>query len=142
MAENAKFNYKEKSVELTVTKGTFDEKGIDISKLRASTGLITYDPGYVNTGACESAVTYLNGEEGILLYRGRPIEQLADKSNFLETAYLLIYGKLPNKDEFKYFTGSINNHSMVHESIKNFYNGMPASAHPMAVCRKLLFSAN
>ena len=138
MKETAKLTYKEKSIELPVTEGTFGEKGLDISKLRASTGLITFDPGYVNTGSCNSSITYLNGEEGILLYRGIPIEQLAEKSTFLETAYLLIYGKLPNQDENEYFSESILHHSMVHESIKNFYNGLPANAHPMAVCSAVI----
>ncbi len=138
MKETAKLTYKEKSIELPVTEGTFGEKGLDISKLRASTGLITFDPGYVNTGSCNSSITYLNGEEGILLYRGIPIEQLAEKSTFLETAYLLIYGKLPNQDENKYFSESIINHSMIHESVKDFYSGVPATAHPMAVCSAVI----
>tara|TARA_B100000315_G_scaffold210427_1_gene206681 strand:+ start:798 stop:2087 length:1290 start_codon:yes stop_codon:yes gene_type:complete len=138
MKETAKLTYKEKSIELPVTEGTFGEKGLDISKLRATTGLVTFDPGYVNTGSCNSSITYLNGEEGILLYRGIPIEQLAKKSSFLETAYLLIYGKLPNQDEYKYFFESIINHSMIHESVKDFYSGVPASAHPMAVCSAVI----
>ncbi len=138
MKETAKLTYKEKSIELPVMEGTFGEKGVDISKLRATTGLITFDPGYVNTGSCNSSITYLNGEEGILLYRGIPIEQLAEKSSFLETAYLLIYGKLPNQDENKYFSESIINHSMIHESVKDFYSGVPATAHPMAVCSAVI----
>ena len=138
MNETAKLTFKDKTIELPVTEGTFGEKGIDISKLRASTGLITFDPGYVNTGSCNSSITYLNGEEGVLLYRGIPIEQLAEKSSFLETAYLLIYGKLPNQDENKYFTESIINHSMIHESVKDFYSGVPATAHPMAVCSAVI----
>ena len=138
MKETAKLTYKEKSIELPVTEGTFGEKGLDISKLRATTGLITFDPGSVNTGSCNSSITYLNGEEGILLYRGIPIEQLAEKSTFLETAYLLIYGKLPNQDENKYFSESIINHSMLHESVKDFYSGVPATAHPMAVCSAVI----
>ncbi|MDP6625746.1 MAG: citrate synthase [Nitrospinota bacterium] len=138
MNETAKLTFKDKTIELPVTEGTFGEKGLDISKLRASTGLITFDPGYVNTGSCNSSITYLNGEEGVLLYRGIPIEQLAEKSSFLETAYLLIYGKLPNQDENKYFTESIINHSMIHESVKDFYSGVPATAHPMAVCSAVI----
>ena len=138
MNETAKLTFKDKTIELPVTEGTFGEKGIDISKLRASTGLVTFDPGYVNTGSCNSSITYLNGEEGVLLYRGIPIEQLAEKSSFLETAYLLIYGKLPNQDENKYFTESIINHSMIHESVKDFYSGVPATAHPMAVCSAVI----
>jgi len=138
MNETAKLTFKDKTIELPVTEGTFGEKGLDISKLRASTGLVTFDPGYVNTGSCNSSITYLNGEEGVLLYRGIPIEQLAEKSSFLETAYLLIYGKLPNQDENKYFTESIINHSMIHESVKDFYSGVPATAHPMAVCSAVI----
>jgi len=134
MNETAKLIYNDKSVELPVTEGTLGEKGLDISTLRAKTNLVTFDPGYVNTGACNSAVTYLNGEDGVLLYRGIPIEQLAEKSTFLETAYLLIYGKLPNLDEYKCFSESITNHTMIHESLKDFYSCVPASAHPMAVC--------
>ena len=138
MKETAKLTYKEKSIELPLSEGTFGEKALDISKLRATTGLITFDPGSVNTGSCNSSITYLNGEEGILLYRGIPIEQLAEKSTFLETAYLLIYGKLPNQDENKYFSESIINHSMLHESVKDFYSGVPATAHPMAVCSAVI----
>ena len=138
MNETAKLTFKDKTIELPVTEGTMGEKGLDISKLRASTGLVTFDPGYVNTGSCNSSITYLNGEEGVLLYRGIPIEQLAEKSSFLETAYLLIYGKLPNQDENKYFTESIINHSMIHESVKDFYSGVPATAHPMAVCSAVI----
>jgi len=138
MKETAKLIYKDKSIELPIIEGTFKEIGIDISKLRASTGFVTFDPGFVNTGSCESSVTFIDGEKGILLYRGIPIEQLAEKSSFLETAYLLIYGKLPNREESKYFHDSITHHSMVHESIKDFYSGVPASAHPMAVCSAVI----
>ena len=138
MNETAKLTFRDKTIELPVTEGTMKEKGLDISKLRASTGLVTFDPGFVNTGSCHSAITFLNGEEGILLYRGIPIEQLAEKSSFLETAYLLIYGKLPNQDENKYFTESIIHHSMIHESVKDFYSGVPATAHPMAVCSAVI----
>ncbi len=138
MNENAKLTFRGKSIDLPVKSGTFNEIGVDITKLRASTGLVTFDPGFVNTGSCLSAVTYINGEKGILLYRGIPIEQLAEKSTFLETSYLLIYGKLPNQEEYKYFSESIIHHSMVHESIKDFYSGVPASAHPMAVCSAVI----
>ena len=138
MKETAKLIYKDKSIELPIIEGTFKEIGIDISKLRASTGCVTFDPGFVNTGSCQSSVTFIDGEKGILLYRGIPIEQLAEKSSFIETAYLLIYGKLPNREESKYFHDSIMHHSMVHESIKDFYSGVPASAHPMAVCSAVI----
>lgn len=138
MSETAKLTYKDKSIDLPVVEGTFGEKGVDIRKLRASTGLITFDPGYVNTGSCDSDITFIDGDKGILLYRGIPIDQLAENSSFLETAYLLIYGKLPNKDEYKYFSESILHHSMIHESIKNFYTGLPTNAHPMAVCSAVI----
>lgn len=138
MDDTAKLTYRDKSIELPIVKGTLNETAIDITKLRASTGLVTFDPGFGNTGSCLSSITYINGEEGILLYRGIPIEQLAEKSTFLETAYLLIYGKLPNQAEYKYFSESITKHTMVHESIKDFYSGVPASAHPMAVCSAVI----
>jgi len=123
-----------KTYELPVIEGTFGEKAVDISQLRSTTGLITYDPGFVSTGSCQSQITYLDGEKGILLYRGIPIEQLAERSTFIETAYLLIYGHLPTASENKYFAYHIKHHSMVHESIKNFYDGFPNNPHPMAVC--------
>jgi len=123
-----------KTYELPVIEGAFGEKAMDISQLRSTTGLITYDPGFVSTGSCQSQITYLDGEKGILLYRGIPIEQLAEKSTFIETAYLLIYGHLPTASESEYFLYHIQHHSMVHESIKNFYDGFPNNPHPMAVC--------
>ncbi|MBI5183635.1 MAG: citrate synthase [Nitrospinae bacterium] len=134
MGESVKIRYKGKVIDLPVEEGVMGEKGIDISTLRKSTGMITIDPGFVNTGSCKSAITYVNGEEGILLYRGIPIEQLAEKSTFLETAYLLIYGNLPNKKEFDEFQNQIIHHTMIHESAKAFYDGFPPNAHPMAVC--------
>lgn len=140
MTETVTLTYRGKSFEFPVIEGAMHEKGIDISTLRASTGLITYDPGYVNTGSCQSSITFLDGEKGVLLYRGIPIEQLAEKSTFVETAYLLIYGKLPNQSELDYFSHHVVHHSMVHESIKNFYDGFPNNPHPMAVCSAVLGS--
>ena len=133
MGETVKLSYQGKDYEFPVLEGSCGEKAFDISALRSKTGLITFDPGFLSTGSCESNITYLDGDEGRLLYRGIPIEQLAEKSTFLETAYLLIYGELPNKTEFEYFNYHVTRHSMVHESIKKFYDGFPNNPHPMAV---------
>jgi len=119
---------------LPVVTGSEGERGVDISALRRQCGAITLDPGYVNTGACESAITFLDGEKGILRYRGYPIEELAEHSTFLEVAYLLIYGELPTEAEFAAWSDSIRHHSMVHEKMRRFYDALPHDAHPMAVC--------
>ncbi len=121
-----------KEIELPIIVGSEGEKAIDISDLRAKTGAITYDNGYMNTGSCQSAITFLDGERGILRYRGIPIEQLAENSTFVETSYLLIYGKLPNKKELEAFSTTITRHTMLHEDMKHFYEGFPRDAHPMA----------
>ena len=118
--EVAKLVLDGKTFELPVVTGTEGEKAIDITQLRAKTGYITLDSGYKNTGSTKSAITFLDGEKGILRYRGYPIEQLAENANFLEVAYLLIYGKLPNKQEFEAFNKSITNHTLVQEDIKHF----------------------
>jgi citrate synthase len=122
-------------VELPVVRGTEDELGVDIAKLRDRSGLITLDYGYVNTGACESAITYIDGDAGILRYRGIPIEQLVerDSPSFLETSYLLIYGELPNRAELDDFRFGIRRHTLLHEDVKRFFDGFPKDAHPMAV---------
>jgi citrate synthase len=122
-----------KEVELPVVVGTEDEKAINISALRASSGYITLDEGYVNTGSTTSAITYLDGENGILRYRGYPVEQIAQHCDFVETSYLLIYGKLPNAQELANFREAIRQHTMLHEDMKSFYNGFPRDAHPMAI---------
>lgn len=121
------------SVQLPVVVGTENEKAIDISNLRSSTGYITLDDGYGNTGACKSSITFIDGEEGILRYRGIPIEQLAEQSNFVETSFLLIYGYLPSKSELEKFTHSLTRHTLIHEDMKRFYDGFPRDAHPMAI---------
>ena len=113
--------------------GTENETAIDISKLRGSTGLITLDEGFVNTGATSSSITYLDGEKGILRYRGYPIEELAAKCDFVEVCYLLIYGELPNQQELEDFRNAIRRHTMLHEDMRSFYNGFPRDAHPMAI---------
>jgi citrate synthase len=136
----AQLTFEGKTIELPVIVGTENEKAIDISTLRDSTGLVTMDLGYKNTGATKSAVTFLDGELGILRYRGYPIEQLAEKSNFIEVAYLLIYGELPSKAQFDEFTEQIKMHTLVNEDIKKILDGFPASAHPMGVLSSLVCS--
>ncbi|MFD0209512.1 citrate synthase [Streptomyces hirsutus] len=116
-----------------VIDSTVGDKGFDIGKLRSQTGLVTLDSGYGNTAAYKSAITYLDGEGGILRYRGYPIEQLAERSSFLEVAYLLINGELPTVDELSEFRGEITQHTLLHEDVKNFYKGFPRDAHPMAM---------
>lgn len=116
-----------------VIDSTVGDKGFDIGKLRAQTGLVTLDSGYGNTAAYKSAITYLDGEAGILRYRGYPIEQLAERSTFLEVAYLLINGELPTVDELSTFRNDITQHTLLHEDVKNFYKGFPRDAHPMAM---------
>ncbi len=140
MAETVKLIYQGKTYEFPVLEGTCGEKAIDISTLRNTTGLITFDPGYMSTGSCQSQITYLDGEKGVLLYRGYPIEQIAEKSSFIETACLLIYGELPTREQLDYFQYHLVHHSMVHESIKNLYDGFPNNPHPMAVCSAIVGS--
>ncbi len=120
-------------LELPVIEGSEGERAIDISRLRSKTGLITLDEGFVNTGSTQSAITFLNGEEGILRYRGYPIEQLASRSDFIEIAFLLIYGELPTAAEGAGFRVGIREHTMIHEDMRSFYNGFPRDAHPMAI---------
>jgi len=122
------------SIELPVIVGTENEHAVDITRLRGETGYITLDPGYANTGSCQSAITFIDGENGILRYRGIPIEQLADKSSFLEVAFLLMYGKLPTLTEYEAFVDSIRRHTMLHEDFKAFFGALPKDAHPMAAC--------
>lgn len=133
MSDTAKLNCGDAEVELPVVVGTENETAIDISKLRGSTGLITLDEGFVNTGATSSSITYLDGEKGILRYRGYPIEELAAKCDFVEVCYLLIYGELPNQQELEDFRNAIRRHTMLHEDMRSFYNGFPRDAHPMAI---------
>ena len=140
MAETAKILLDGKELECPVIVSTEGEKAIDIAKLRATTGYITMDPGFGNTGSCKSAITYLDGDKGILRYRGIPIEQLAEKSTFVETSYLLIHGKLPNKQELENFSAAFNEHSMIHEDMKNFFGAFPSSAHPMAILSSMVCS--
>ncbi|HBE72286.1 MAG TPA: citrate (Si)-synthase [Planctomycetaceae bacterium] len=129
----ATISYNGSDLDVSVIEGSENEKALDISKLRGTTGLITLDEGYVNTGNTTSGITFLNGEKGILRYRGYPIEQLAAHCDFVEVSYLLIYGKLPNDEELNAFRESIRNHTMIHEDMKSFYDGFPKDAHPMAI---------
>ena len=122
-----------KTVDFPVLTGTVGPDVIDISKLYAQTGMFTYDPGFTSTGSCESKITYIDGDAGILLYRGYPIEQLAEKGDFLETCYLLLYGELPNKAQKEDFDQRVTNHTMVHEQVARFFQGFRRDAHPMAV---------
>ena len=137
MSEKVKLTYNDKEYEFPLLEGTEQEKGIDIKTLRAQTGLITFDPGYKNTGSCQSEITFLNGEEGILRYRGYSIEDLCDKASFIEVAYLLIFGNLPSSKDLKSFNKSIKNESLVDEDIKIILKSFPKSAHPMGVLSSL-----
>ena len=119
--------------ELNVVRAVEGAPGIELGKLLAQTGYITYDPGFVNTGATASAITYIDGEQGILRYRGYPIEQLAQHSTFIEVSYLLIYGELPTKQQLEDFTSKISRHTLLHEDLKRFFDGFPRDAHPMPV---------
>ena len=134
MAELAKLTVGDRSIELPIVEGSEGERGIDIRKLRSEMGLITLDPGYANTGSCQSRITFIDGDKGILRYHGIPIEEVAEKSTFLEVAYLLIYGTLPTQDQFKNFHASITYHTMIHEDFKRFFGALPKDAHPMAAC--------
>jgi citrate synthase len=126
-------NYPEGELPLAVVPSTVGESGINIGSLLKATGRVTLDAGFVNTAACTSAITYIDGDKGILRYRGYPIEQLAEKSTFLETAFLLIYGELPSADQLAEFEHLIKSHTMLHEDLRRFFDGFPRDAHPMPV---------
>ncbi|MFW6067435.1 MAG: citrate synthase [Myxococcota bacterium] len=134
MAETAKLQIGEQTVELPVVRGTEGETAVDIRNLRRDVGVVTLDPGFANTGAAESAITFIDGERGVLRYRGYPIEELAQRSHFLEVAHLLIHGELPTEEELTYLTESIRYHTMIHEDLRRFYEAFPKNAHPMSVC--------
>jgi len=131
-------SYNGQEIKLPVVIGSEGEKAIDISDLRAKTGFITLDPGYANTGSCLSAITYMDGEKGILRYRGIPVEQLAKHATFKETAYLLINGKLPNRDQLTRFSVMLNDNSLVHEDLKAFYLNFPRASHPMGILSSMV----
>jgi len=132
-AHSATLSYDGRTTELPVIRGSEGERAIDIGRLRAETGLITMDRGYMNTGSCLSAITFLDGERGILRYRGYPIEQLAEKSSFLEVAYLLTYGELPTRAQLEAWTSDVTHHTLIHEEMRRFFDSFPYDAHPMAV---------
>ncbi|MBC2839651.1 citrate synthase [Robiginitalea sp. SC105] len=137
MSDKASISFNGKTYEFPVVEGTEDEIAIDIKTLRSASGIITLDPGFKNTGSCESAITFLDGEKGVLRYRGYSIEELAEKADFLEVAYLLIFGELPNKDELEKFHKDIKAESHVDEEMKKILDGFPKSAHPMGVISSL-----
>ena len=140
MSDNAKIILDGKEYTFPTIVGSEGEKAIDISSLRSKTGYVTLDPGYVNTGATTSAITFLDGEAGILRYRGIPIEQLAENSTFVETSYLLIYGNLPTAEQLTNFSRLLGKHSMIHEDMKHFFDGYPVTAHPMAILSSMVCS--
>ena len=141
MTEKAKIILPDgRSFDFPVLTGSEHEKGIDISSLRKQTGYITLDPGFVNTGSCESSITFLDGEKGVLRYRGYPIEELAEKSSFIEVAYLLINGELPKKDQLENFTNRINLHSMIHEDMRHFFEGFSQNSQPMVILSAMISS--
>ncbi|NND95630.1 MAG: citrate synthase [Flavobacteriales bacterium] len=140
MSETAKIILEGKEYELPVVTGSENEKAIDITSFRGTTGYITLDSGFKNTGATRSAITYLDGEKGILRYRGYPIEQLAEKSTFLEVACLLLYGELPEQKQLTYFEESIRNHTLVHEDMRRFFEAFPTGAHPMGILSTMISS--
>ena len=133
MTDHARIELEGDHFEAPVVQGTEGDRGIHSSGLRGATGLTTYDPGFASTSSCLSDITYLNGEAGILRYRGYPIEQLAKSSNFLEVSYLLIFGELPTQSELDYFEQQITIHTLLHEDMRQFFDAFPKSAHPMAI---------
>ncbi len=140
-AELATMTVDGKTLEMPVVVGSENEKAIDIAQLRAKTGYVTIDPAFMNTASTTSAITYIDGDKGILRYRGIPIEELGEKSTFVETSYLLIYGHLPNKDELTRFSTLLTRHSLIHEDMKRFFDGFPSTtAHPMAILSSMVVS--
>ena len=137
MSENAKLNFNNKDYEFNVVSGSENEKAIDVSTLRTKANLITIDPGFKNTGSCKSSITFLDGEKGVLRYRGYSIEDLAENASFLEVAFLLIYGQLPNKMDLSKFLNDINENSIVDEDLKKILESFPKSAHPMGILSSL-----
>ncbi|HUH17300.1 MAG TPA: citrate synthase [Methylomirabilota bacterium] len=132
-AGSATLHVGQQELELPVVGGTDGDRAVDIGKLRSQSGLITLDPGYGNTGACTSAITFLDGENGVLRYRGYPIEQLAERSTFLEVAYLLIWGELPTREQLDRFVTEVTHHTLIREEMRHFFDSFPHDAHPMAV---------
>ena len=140
MARYGELKLEGKTFQLPVIVGSQDEMAIDIRKLRAETGYVTLDSGYGNTGACQSAITFIDGDQGILRYRGIPVEELAEKSTFVETSFLLIYGHLPSATELQAFSNQLRYHSLIHEDMLHFYDGYPSTSHPMAILSSMVCS--
>jgi citrate synthase len=138
--KTAQINLGDVKFEAPVVVGTEDERAIDVAALRAKTGYVTLDPAFMNTASTKSALTFIDGDKGILRYRGIPIEQLAEKSTFVETAYLLIYGNLPNEKQLTDFSRLLTRHSLIHEDMKHFFDGYPTTAHPMAILSAMVLS--
>ena len=136
--DKAKLIIKEKTIELPIIEGSENEKAIDITKLRKETGFITIDPGFGNTGSCISDITFIDGEKGILRYRGYPIEDLVEKTTFTDLSYLLLYGDCKNPDEIVKFKKSLRKHAVIHEDMKRFFDGFPPNAHPMAILSSMV----
>ncbi len=142
MGRQAKLDLEGKVCELPVVEGSAGEMAVDITGLRRDTGYITLDDGYANTGSCSSAIAFIDGEKGILRYRGIPIEELAEKSSFVETAYLLIYGQLPTRKQLASFSGLLTQYEMLHEDMKFHFEGFPPNAHPMAILSSMINAAS
>ena len=140
MTDKVEIKLNDTSFEAPVITGSENERAIDIASLRAKTGLVTLDPAFMNTASTKSAITFLDGEQGILRYRGYNIEQIAEKSRFIETSYLLIYGELPNAKQLEKFSTDLTRHSLIHEDMKHFFDGFPSAAHPMAVLSSMVCS--
>jgi citrate synthase len=140
MANTARLELDGKSITLPVVVGTENERGIDITRLKAETDYITLDPGYGNTGSCTSAITYIDGDQGILRYRGYDIAELCEKSTFMEVSYLLIYGGLPTPEQYQQFKDKVHHHSLIHEDMKSFFTSYPGHAHPMAILSAMVCS--
>jgi citrate synthase len=140
VSDKAELKLKDTSFEAPIIVGSENERALDIASLRNKTGLVTLDPAFMNTASTTSAITFLDGEKGVLRYRGIPIEQLAEQSKFVETAYLLIYGNLPDKTELERFSTLLTRHSLIHEDMKHFFDGFPSTAHPMAVLSSMICS--
>ena len=140
MSDIAKLSVEGQSYELPVVIGTEGEKGIDVTKLQSTTGYLTLDTGYANTGACKSAITFIDGDRGILRYRGYDIADLCEKSTFMEVSYLLIHGELPTPEQFTAFKDKVLLHSLIHEDMKSFFMSYPGHAHPMAILSSMVCS--
>src|ERR1035437_3221777 len=142
MSNEAKLELDGKVYKLPTLIGSENEKAVDVSALRATTGYITIDDGYGNTGSCMSNITFIDGDQGILRYRGIPIEELAEKSNFVETAYLVIYGELPNREQLRKFSDLLTDNQFLHDDMRFHFQGFPTGAHPMAILSAMINAAS